>query len=72
MEAPLKGRGTTSGPGAAGSLTSPPVSLRGPWHKFSLRSFPEEKLKGSMMGAGAQKLISVLGQVAVRGSFIYG
>lgn len=31
----------------------------GAWHKFSLSSFPEEKLKGSTMGAGVERLTSV-------------
>lgn len=40
----------------------------GAWHKFSLSSFPEEKLKGSMMGVG----VVGLSLQEVRSLFGYG
>lgn len=52
IEAPAEGKGNYV---RAWSCRKPDLAFcepEGAWHKFSLSSFPEEKLKGSMMGEG--------------------
>lgn len=64
-QAPENNGSTTEGKGnyvRAWGCRKPDLSScepKGAWHKFSLSSFPEEKLKGSMMGAGVERLTSV-------------
>lgn len=64
-QAPENNGSTTEGKGnyvRAWGCRKPDLAFcepEGAWHKFSLSSFPEEKLKGSMMGVGVEGLISV-------------